>query len=304
MQNLLENNIFFVDEINNLAKNDTSLLVGMSEEMYHEQISELVLDATNKKAKIILVAGPSSSGKTTTSKLISKELEKYGKNGIFISLDDFFLDRAKTPKLPNGNYDFESLRALDIKYLNKFLNDLTKNKCAHMPKYNFITGKREEKYTKLTIDDNSVLIIEGLHALNPTLIKNHDSEVYKVYICVMSNFNLGDKTILNYTQVRLLRRLIRDYYTRARSIEQTLKTWNEVLDGEKVNIDPYKNQANYFVDSTHMYEPLLYAKYLMPLISENSQKTLEIKTKLNNFEQIDKSIIPENSLLCEFIQIK
>ena len=303
MQNLHENNIFFVDEINNLAKNDTSLLVGMSEEMYHEQISELVLDATNKKAKIILVAGPSSSGKTTTSKLISKELEKYGKNGIFVSLDDFFLDRAKTPKLPNGNYDFESLRALDINYLNKFLNDLIENKCAYMPKYNFITGKREENYTKLTIDKNSILIIEGLHALNPTLIKNHDGEIYKVYICVMSNFNLGEKTILNYTQVRLLRRLIRDYYTRARSIEQTLKTWNEVLDGEKKNIDPYKNQADYFVDSTHMYEPLLYAKYLMPLISENSQETLEIKTKLNNFEQIDKNIIPENSLLREFIQI-
>ncbi len=303
MQNLLENNIFFVDEINNLAKNDTNLLVGMSEEMYHEQISELVLEAINKKSKIILVAGPSSSGKTTTSKLIANELKKYDKNGIFVSLDDFFLNRDKTPKLPNGNYDFESLRALDIKYLNKFLNDLTENKCAYMPKYNFITGKREETYTKLTIDENSVLIIEGLHALNPTLISNHDSEVYKVYICVMSNFNLDQKTILNYTQVRLLRRLIRDYYTRGRNIEQTLETWNEVLDGEKVNIDPFKNEADYFVDSTHMYEPLLYAKYLMPLISENSQETLEIKTKLNNFEQIDKNVIPENSLLREFIQI-
>ncbi len=303
MQNLHENNIFFVDEINNLAKNDTNLLVGMSEEMYHEQISELVLDATNKKAKIILVAGPSSSGKTTTSKLISKELEKYGKNGIFVSLDDFFLDREKTPKLPNGNYDFESLRALDINYLNKFLNDLTNNKCAHMPKYNFITGKREEKYIELTIDDNSVLIIEGLHALNPTLINNHKDEIYKVYICVMSDFNIKENVILNNTQVRLLRRLIRDYYTRGRSISQTLETWNEVLDGEKKNIDPYKNQADYFVDSTHMYEPLLYAKYLMPLISENSQETLEIKTKLNNFEQLDKNVIPENSLLREFIQI-
>ena len=103
MQNLLENNIFFVDEINNLAKNDTNLLVGMSEEMYHEQISELVLEAINKKSKIILVAGPSSSGKTTTSKLIANELKKYDKNGIFVSLDDFFLNRDKTPKLQNWN---------------------------------------------------------------------------------------------------------------------------------------------------------------------------------------------------------
>lgn len=302
MQKTTQTNIFYCDEINNLAKNDTNLLVSMSEEMYHEQIKELVKDALNKNTKIILLAGPSSSGKTTTSMLISKELKKYNKNGIFVSLDDFFLNRVDTPKLANGNYDFESIDALDRNCFNVFIDDLVEKNNARLPKYNFITGKREETYIKLKTDNNSIIIIEGLHALNPSLITKKVDGLYKVYICVMSCFNLKENCVLDKTQVRLMRRLIRDYYNRGRTIEETINTWNEVLDGEKLYIDPFKEQANYFVDSTHMYEPLLYAQYLLPLLNQPLKETEELKLKLQKFEKMNKKDIPQNSLLWEFIQ--
>lgn len=294
------NNTFFIEEINNLAKKDKSLLIQMSEEMYHEQIDDLVKEVlTRKTVKIILLAGPSSSGKTTTSNLIAKMLKKHNKNGLIISLDDFFLNRENTPRLPNGNYDFENITALDLAYFNTFLNDLFEKEYAYMPKYNFVTGEREKDLKQIRIDDETILIIEGLHALNPSLLHIPQDKLFKVYICVLSNFNDNDKPLINYTQLRLMRRCIRDYYTRARSISYTIETWQEVLNGEKLYIDPYKNQADFFVDSTHMYEPLLYANYLKPLLNKSKQK--DLFEMLNKCENLDKNIIPANSLLNEFI---
>ena len=302
MQNIKNSNIFFIDEINNLAKCDTDLLINMGESMYNSQISELVKNILEKETiKIIFLAGPSSSGKTTTSKLIAKELKKYNKNSIFVSLDDFFLDREKTPKLSNGNYDFESINALDLKTFNSFINDLLTTNTAQMPRFNFITDKREKTLEKIIVDKNTIIIIEGLHALNPNLIKNHVKEIYKIYICAHSCFKLNDKILIDGTQIRLMRRLIRDYYSRGRQIQDTFNSWDEVLNGEKIYIEPYKNRADYLVDSTHMYEPLLYAKYLMPLLNYNSKKSKEFKEILKHFEILDKSYIPKNSLLNEFI---
>ncbi len=294
------NNTFFIDEVNNLAKKDKNLLVNMSEEMYHEQIDDLVDEVLKRQTvKIILLAGPSSSGKTTTSILISKTLEKNKKKGLIISLDDFFLNRVDTPLLPNGNYDFENITALDLNYFNKFLDDLFTTNCAYMPKYNFVTGEREKELNKIEIDNDTILIIEGLHALNPSLLNISQDKLFKVYICVLSNFNDNYKTLINYTQLRLMRRCIRDYYTRARSISYTLETWQDVLDGEKLYINPYKNQADFFVDSTHMYEPLLYATYLKPLLDKTQQR--DLFEMLDKCENVNKDLIPANSLLNEFI---
>ena len=266
-----ENNTFFLDEVNNLAKLDKNLLISMSEEMYHQQIEDLVEELIKKEtARIVLIAGPSSSGKTTTSLLISKYLENINKKAIIVSLDDFFLDREKTPLLPNGKYDFENITALDLDCFNNFIDDLfTKNK-AQMPVFNFLTGKREQKLKDVEIDDNTFIIIEGLHALNPILINKTQEKLFKVYICVLSNFNYGERLEIDYTNLRLMRRFIRDYHTRGRSIQKTLETWQEVLNGEKLYIDPYKNDVDFNVDSTHMYEPLMYATYLKPLLEKSN----------------------------------
>ena len=296
----MDNNTFFIEEINSLAKNDKELLISMGEEMYHSQIDFAVEDMLNKQANIILVAGPSSSGKTTTSKLIEKKLEEKGVKCLSVSLDDFFLDREKTPLLPNGNYDYENITALDLKYFNQFISELYSNGCALMPKYNFVSGRREEKYKKVKIDENTKVVIEGLHALNPNLLST-DKKLYRVYICPTSNFDSIDKTIFDYTQLRLLRRLLRDYLNRGRTVEKTLAGWQEVLDGEKLYIDPYKHLADSTIDSTHMYEPLVYANHLLPLL-KNSEIEQELKQKLGVFEKLNKKFVPKNSLLNEFVK--
>ena len=294
----MKNNTFFIEEINGLAKSDKDLLISMGEEMYHSQIDFAVNNIIAEKTDIILVAGPSSSGKTTTSKLIESKLEKKGIKCLSVSLDDFFLDRDKTPLLPNGNYDYENITALDLEYFNVFVNDLYTNGYALMPKYNFISGQREEKYTKVSIDENTKVVIEGLHALNPKLISTN-KKLYRVYICPSSNFNMANDVVLDYTQLRLLRRLLRDYLNRGRTVEKTLEGWQEVLDGEKLYIDPYKHLANSTIDSTHMYEPLVYANHLLPLL-KNSLVEQELKQKLEKFEKLDKKFVPKNSLLNEF----
>lgn len=300
----MDRNIFYIDEINNLAKNDDKLLISMSEEMYHDQTTEMVNDIISKEnVKIILIAGPSSSGKTTTSKLIRENLLKHNKKSIIVSLDDFFLNRVDTPLLPNGKYDYENITALDLKCFYTFMDNLIENKSAKMPVYNFISGKREDQLVPVNIDSDTYIIIEGLHALNPILTEKHKKYVYKLYLCALSNFNYNDELLINYVDLRLIRRMIRDYYTRGRTIEETLYTWQEVLDGEVKYIDPYKNDVDFTIDSTHMYEPLLYAKYLLPLLEKlDLPITNKLKEKLNKCEKLNKNIIPKNSLLKEFIQ--
>ena len=299
---MINKNTFFLDEVNNLAKTDKQLLVSMSEEMYHNQIHELVKDALSKPVKIFLVAGPSSSGKTTTSNLITKELKNNNKSALTISLDDFFFDREKTPKLANGKFDFENITAIDLDYFNEFINDLFTTNNGKMPVFDFIEGRRKSDLIDVTIDDNTYLIIEGLHALNPTLLNIPRENLYKIYICVQSNFNIGDNLEIDFTNLRLMRRFNRDYYTRGRTLEGTLESWQEVLDGEKLYIDPYKDDVDYNIDSTIMYEPLLFANYLKPLLKKsNLKKIKEIELMLKNCSTLTKDIIPTDSLLNEFI---
>ena len=298
-------NIYYADEINNLANSDEQLLIDMSEKMFQNQIDEIVEDILQKKIKIVLLAGPSSSGKTTTSAILKEKLKDKNKTSIFVSLDDFFLNRVDTPLLPNGNYDYENVIALDIEYFHKFLHSLLTTTEAEMPKYNFLTGRREEKYIHLDIDDDTIVIIEGLHALNPILVNGYngyDKYIYKVYICAQSDFYSENECLLSCVEVRLLRRLLRDNLTRGRDIETTLNTWHEVLDGEKKYIDPYKNDVDFSIDSVHMYEPLLYANYLVPLLNKNnSQDGNNLVKKLKQFKPINNNLVPKNSLLREFI---
>ena len=305
--------IINVNELNLNAKENLPKLVLDSENFFNKQIATICKDATlNKNLKIVLLAGPSAAGKTTTSNLLKLNFEKFGKRVVIISLDNFFLARAETPKLPDGSYDFESINALDLKCLNNFVKDLLQKQKALIPIYNFKTGKREKVLEEIAVDGNTIIIFEGLHALNPNLIEQNESEFLKLYIMPNSEFEIDGKVILNSESIRMLRRITRDHYARGHSPYATIKMWRNVVNGEKLYIDPYVPNAKYKINSIHDYEPLLYVNYTKKLLIEQKNQLLneevEIKNTIENlinalncFEPIDKNIVPTNSLLWEFI---
>lgn len=296
--------VYDLGVINDFAKLDSSTLIKESECDYHKQINEIAKEIIEYgKYKIILMAGPSSSGKTTSSNLIRERLADFGYESIVVSMDDFFLNRENTPLLPNGDYDYENVTALDLEYLNQFVDDMFEKGEAKMPIFNFITGKREEELKTITLNENTIIIIEGIHALNPIVFRKHTENMYKVYICVNSNFDMNGNTVIPAQKLRLMRRLIRDYRTRGMSLEATFKIWPNVLAGEDLYIKPYKNRANYLINSTHAYEPLMYAHHLKPRLEklDNIEEAKSLIEMLSNCGYLSVSLLPENSLLHEFL---
>lgn len=295
---------FDLNNVNELSIQAPAKLIADAESLYRKQIDEIAEDIIkNGKYKVVLLAGPSSSGKTTSSNLIRKRLSENGYDSIVVSMDDFYVDRDKTPKLKNGDYDFENVTALDLEYLNKFIADLYERGEAEMPKFNFVTGKREKEYTHIKLNDNTLVIIEGIHALNPIVFNSYTENMYKIYICVNTNFVKEGKIVLPAKKLRLMRRLIRDVRTRGMSLAGTFDMWQNVLAGEDVYIKPYKNHADYLINSTHAYEPLMYAKHLLPALKKEEQTpaVLNLIEMLEECEKMDASMLPADSLLHEFL---
>ncbi|MBE7074816.1 MAG: nucleoside kinase [Clostridiales bacterium] len=296
--------IFDLGKINELSITNVKKLIEDSEELYHKQVDDVADEIVkNGEYKIILLAGPSSSGKTTTSNLLRKNLAKHGYESVVVSLDDFFVDRELTPRLPNGDYDYENITTLDLDYLNKFADDLFAKGKALMPTFNFITGRREKEYKNLELTNKTIVIMEGIHALNPILFKNHNSQMYKIYICVNTNFEIDNQMLMPAQKVRLMRRLIRDINNRGMSLEDTFHVWTNVLAGEDIYIKPYKNTADYLINSTHAYEPLMYAYKLLPLLKKEgiNNNTQPLINMLEKCEKLSPKLLPENSLLHEFL---
>lgn len=295
--------IFDLEKINELSQEDPAKLIEDSEELYRKQINDIANDiVSNGNYKFILLAGPSSSGKTTTSNLICKELSERGFESLVVSLDDFYLDLETRPKLPNGEYDLENVTALDLNYINKFVDDLFEKGEALMPEYNFKTGKREQEYKQIKINANTIVIMEGIHALNPIMFKKHNEAMYRIYICVNTNFEYANEIIMPAQKVRLMRRLIRDYSSRGASLERTFAMWKNVLAGEDIYIKPYKNTADYLINSTHAYEPLMYAEKLLPLLKkEDNAQAKPLVEMLEKCEKLSPSLLPKDSLLHEFL---
>lgn len=292
-----------IEKLNLKAINDLSDLILEDENAFSNQIANISKEiCKDSNIKIVLLSGPSASGKTTSSSLLSLNLKMLGKKVVTISLDNFFLSRDKTPRLPDGSLDFECLEALDLPYLKIFINDLLTKKSAKMPIYNFFEGRPEEEKEDVVVDNNTIIIFEGLHALNPAIIKNNKN-VLKLYISLTSDYVLDGKVVLTAQDVRLMRRITRDHYTRGYNPEETLNLWKNVIDGEKKYILPFKNLAKYTINSSHSYEPLLYANYTKKIIKEHetNKKLKELLTALENFEPIDKTLLPPTSLLWEFV---
>ena len=284
-------------------------VINLSEAYYDGQLSSIASDITNSKndIKIILLAGPTSSGKTTTAKKLSIYLRSKGFITHPLSIDDYFVDREKTPKDENGEYDFESLQAVDTNLFNQHLKQLLEGEEVTIPTYDFIIGKRKYE-KKLKLKEKDIIVIEGLHALNPELTKTINREnKYKVLIAPLTQINLDDHNSIHESDIRKLRRIIRDSRTRDKTADVTLKMWKKIKEGEKNNIFPFQGDVDYVVNSSLIYEVCVLKTYVEPLLFNVNEddpiypEALRLINFLRNFLPMPSDLIPPDSVIREFI---
>lgn len=292
-------------KVENLASKNYSSFIYNCEYEFLSQVNNIAEDVYSKSAcKLILVAGPSSSGKTTFANLLADRLEYKGVKVHRISTDDFFRNRDEIPVLPNGKKDYDSLVAMDLPLLRDAVRAILACGEVHLPSFDFKTGLQTVNSKTIEVLENDITIIEGIHALNPEAIGTYGMEstlARGVFIRPVRTTIMQDGTIITPDELRLLRRSIRDYYTRGYTLEQTLNQWDEVLKAEKDLIYPYRDLAEYQVDSLHPYELYVYKNCFGKIIANSDNKAYSNIKKA--FEQIvtkPRVAIPENSLLNEF----
>lgn len=303
-------NIFTSSDINRIiAEGKINDIITLNEVIANNELLDLArqIAKQSSRVKVVLIAGPSSSGKTTTSRKLSMFLNTFGLNPKPISLDDYFLPREETPKLPNGDYDFESLRAIDIDLFNNQLKKLLNNEEVIIPTFNFKTGIPEFNKS-LKLNDNDIIIIEGLHCLNEELTKSIPKEnKYKVYVSPLTDLNVDNYNMVSTSDNRLLRRMVRDNRTRGYSAEYTIKTWSRVRDGEEKYVFPYQEEADFVVNSALIYEIGALRQYAEPLLynidinSPYYEEARRLLRFLNMFLVVPTENIPKESILREFI---
>ena len=284
-------------------------MVNVNETYYNNQLNKCAKDIIANNMNIVMLAGPSSSGKTTTAKKLAIQLAVLGKDAYVISTDDYFVDRNKTPLDENGNKDFESIDAIDLHSLNEDLLDLLEGKEVILPSFNFIKGIRTLSNKKIKMKDNTILIIEGIHALNPKLTDYiPEKNKYKIYVSVLTGINIDSTNRISSTETRLIRRIVRDNKYRGYDTLETLKSWNKVKLGEQKYIFPYQNRADFYVDSSLIYEYNALKKYAIECfkqVSKNSKYYYmvdRLENILSYFVEIENTkIIDDHSILREFI---
>ena len=284
-------------------------LIQVFEALQEKKLSRIADEiAARRGVKVVLIAGPSSSGKTTTCKRLSIQLVTNGIRPIGISLDDYFLDRDKTPVDENGEYDFESLYALNLPLFNEHLNALIAGCEVELPRYNFLTGKNELSGKKLRLHDNEVLVIEGIHALNPELTAQIPSnQIFRVYASALTTITMDDHNYIPTTDNRLLRRIIRDYKYRNNTAQQTLKRWPSVRAGEDKWIFPFQENADVMFNTAMLFELAVIKTQAEPLLEqvpENCDEYSEahrLRHFLKYIKPIPENQIPPTSLLREFL---
>ncbi|MEQ8198576.1 MAG: nucleoside kinase [Clostridiaceae bacterium] len=306
-------NILGVGEVGTLndkmLSRDAQDLIRVSEAL-HEKKLVYIADKISelKEVRIILVAGPSSSGKTTFAKRLSIQLRVNGLIPMPISLDDYFINRDKNPLDENGKPNYENITSLDLELFNKHIEALLQGKEVETPIYDFITGRRSQYTRKLHLPQNGVLIIEGIHGLNKKLTTSiKDKNKFKIYISALTQLNLDNHNRISTTDVRIIRRLVRDYLTRGNNGEDTLMMWPAVKNGEEKNIFVFQEEADVMFNSTLVYELCVLKSFAineLNKIKEDSPVFLEaerLKAFLGFFKEVSTDVVPENSILREFI---
>lgn len=298
----MDKNIIEISKLNSKILTNAENYIEKCENCYKNQMEKIVsFIKLNEEIKFILLAGPSSSGKTTTAKLIRENLEANGFNAKTISLDDFFVERADTPLWEDGTKNYESVDAIDWKLFDTCMHNLLTTKKTIMPTYDFISGKKSY-VSRLELKDKDIIIIEGLHSLNP-IIDNFISTnlSLKIYLAPIVEYIKNGDTVMNGTDLRFIRRLIRDIYTRGSTPQKTLDEWKGVLLGEKLYIDPYKTTANFTINSSHPYEVCVYKYCLKDINLENFSIIIDKLKSLELVSALDKNLVPKDSLLQEFV---
>ena len=293
------------DTISEGRINDVMLV---NEALQEGKIGKIAENIAKQQKKIVMIAGPSSSGKTTFSHRLSIELMVQGLKPHPIAADDYFKDREHTPKDENGEYDFECLEAIDVEQFNKDMTDLLAGKEVKMPSFNFKTGKREYKGKTLKLGDEDILVIEGIHGLNDKFSASLPKESkFKIYISALTQLNIDDHNRIHTTDLRLLRRMVRDARTRGSSAEDTLARWASVRRGEEKNIFPFQEGADEMFDSSLVYELAVLKQYAEPLLfgiptdSPYYSEANRLLKFLDYFLTMPSDNVPKNSLVKEFI---
>jgi len=284
-------------------------LIKIDETLQSNRLLEIAkeINSKRKKVRIVLMAGPSSAGKTTTSRKLCMYLKSFGLEPKTIGMDDYFVEREHTPKDENGNYDFECLETVDLKLFDKQIQQLLNGETVKVPTYNFGLGRKEFNGT-MKLEENDILIIEGIHALDPKILSNISREKkYKIYISPLTELNIDSHNRIPTTDNRLLRRIVRDNRTRDYKVENTLKQWASVRSGEEKYIFPYQDDSDTTVNSAAIYEIGVLKTYVEPLlysVESSSPYYEEAKRLINSlrvFLPIPSESIPEDAVIREFI---
>lgn len=289
--------------------NHSTDIINISEALQEKKIAKIAEEiASRKGVKLVLLAGPSSSGKTTSCKRLSIQLAVNGLKPLQISLDDYFVDREKTPKDASGEYDYESIYALDLDLINEQFNALFRGEEVELPKYDFQSGKSKKSGNKLKMNDNNVLVVEGIHALNPELTAHIPQEqIFRVYASALTTILLDNHNYIPTTDNRLLRRIIRDYRYRGVSAQETIHRWPSVRAGENKWIFPFQENADAMLNTAMLYELAVIKTQAEPLLQqvpENCEEYAEayrLLKFLKYFKGIPYNNLPPTSLLREFL---
>ncbi len=289
--------------------NHSTDIINISEALQEKKIANIAEEiASRKGVKLVLLAGPSSSGKTTSCKRLSIQLAVNGLKPLQISLDDYFVDREKTPKDASGEYDYESIYALDLDLINEQFNALFRGEEVELPKYDFQSGKSKKSGNKLKMNDNNVLVVEGIHALNPELTAHIPQEqIFRVYASALTTILLDNHNYIPTTDNRLLRRIIRDYKYRGVSAQETIHRWPSVRAGENKWIFPFQENADAMLNTAMLYELAVIKTQAEPLLQqvpENCEEYAEayrLLKFLKYFKGIPYNNLPPTSLLREFL---
>ena len=300
-----------VTDLNQLAQNgQIRQLIRVNEALHEKCYSQIADEICQRGAKVVMLAGPSSSGKTTSANRLATQLRVHGKKPILISLDDYYINRDLIPVGPDGKQDLEHINTIDILLFQKHLNELLTGNVVSLPSFNFKTGRREWNGHQMQLTDQSVIIVEGLHALNPAMLPSGLDKrlVFRMYVSPLIPLNLDDHNRIPTSILRLLRRTVRDYEARGSSVQQTMAMWDSVRKGEKRWIYPYQEQADVIFNSSTLYELAVLKRHIYPLL-------LEVQPEDSCYEQVRGLVkilnyvleadvddeIPPTSLLREFI---
>lgn len=299
-----------LEQINEGALSCPKRMIREVEESYHEHMRNIArnIHETHQSAKIIMLSGPSSSGKTTTAHMLQYYLGQFDINAVIISLDNFYRGVDEAPLLPDGTRDFETVEALNVEKIRSCLADLVRTGKFRVPTYNFHLGKPEGEDREFIIKGNDMVIIEGIHGLNPIFTNQLPEEsLVKLYVSVKQMLKDANGEVFSPLDIRLVRRIVRDIRERNTPAEKTLSMWPAVVKGEDSYIRPYRMTADYTVNSIHIYEPCVFRTVTIPILREipldspNYKKARDLESRLMRFEPINTEMVPKHSMLREFL---